>query len=60
MSGNSWENFIFKQTRTDTGVGDDTLKMRPAKLATPAGTGKYPYLTCEVGGGMPASYHRAG
>jgi hypothetical protein len=23
-----------------------------------AGTEKYPYLTCEVGGGMPASYHR--
>jgi beta-galactosidase len=56
MDGNSWENFIFKITRTDTGVGNDTLKAE--KNGDTAGTEKYPYLTCEVGGGMPASYHR--
>ena len=56
MDGNSWENFIFKFTRTDTGVGDDTLDN--GKSGDTTGTEKYPYLTCEVGGGMPASYHR--
>ena len=56
MDGNSWENFIFKFTRTDTGVGDDTLG--GGQSGDTAGTEKYPFLTCEVGGGMPASYHR--
>ena len=56
MDGNSWENFTFKITRTDTGVGNDTL--RAEKAGDTAGTEKYPHLTCEVGGGMPASYHR--
>jgi len=56
MDGSSWENFTFKRTRTDTGVGNDTLGNR--KDGDTAGTEKYPHLTCEVGGGMPASYHR--
>jgi hypothetical protein len=56
MDGNDWENFAFKLTRTDTGVGNDTLKVE--KAGDTAGTEKYPHLTCEVGGGMPASYHR--
>ena len=56
MEGNSWENFIFKRTRTDTGVGNDTLGNQ--KDGDTADTEKYPHLTCEVGGGMPASYHR--
>jgi hypothetical protein len=56
MDGKEWENFTFKLTRTDTGVGNDTLKV--VKTGYTAGTEKYPYLTCEIGGGMPASYHR--
>jgi len=56
MDGSSWENYTFKTTRTDTGVGNDTLGNR--KEGDTAGTEKYPHLTCEVGGGMPASYHR--
>ena len=56
MDGNSWENFTFKFTRTDTGVGNDTLKAD--KNGDTAGTEKYPYLDCEIGGGMSASYHR--
>ncbi|HEY1660854.1 MAG TPA: beta-galactosidase [Verrucomicrobiae bacterium] len=56
MDGNSWENFTFKITRTDSGVGNDTLGNR--KSGDTPGTDKYPYLTCEIGGGMPASYHR--
>jgi len=56
MDGKEWENYTFKLTRTDTGVGNDTLKV--VKTGDTAGTEKYPYLTCEIGGGMPASYHR--
>jgi len=56
MDGSSWENYLFKTTRTDTGVGNDTLGNR--QEGDTAGTEKYPHLTCEVGGGMPASYHR--
>ncbi len=56
MDGNAWENYAFKITRTDTGVGNDTLK--PILSGDTSGTEKYPYLTCEIGGGMPASYHR--
>ncbi len=56
MDGNDWENYTFKLTRTDTGVGNDTLKVE--KNGDTAGTEKYPHLTCEIGGGMPASYHR--
>lgn len=56
MNGAAWQNFTFKITRTDTGVGDDQLGNR--KSGDTAGTEKYPYLTCEIGGGMPTSYHR--
>jgi hypothetical protein len=56
MDGSDWENFTFKITRTDAGIGNDTLKAN--KNGDTAGTEKYPHLTCEVGGGMPASYHR--
>ena len=56
MDGSDWENFTFRITRTDSGIGNDTLKMD--KNGDTAGTEKYPHFTCEVGGGMPASYHR--
>ena len=56
MNGVAWQNFTFKITRTDTGVGNDTLGNR--KSGDTAGTEKYPYLTCEIGGGMETSYHR--
>lgn len=55
MDGAYWQNFTFKITRTDTAVGNDTLKVQPA--GDTRGTDKYPYFTCEIGGGMPASYH---
>ena len=56
MPGGNWVKFAFRNTRTDTGVGNDTLGNR--KSGDTEGTEKYPYLTCEIGGGMPASYHR--
>ncbi len=56
MDGYNWENFTFRITRTDTGIGNDTLKVD--HQGDSAGTEKYPHLTCEVGGGMATSYHR--
>ena len=56
MAGAAWGNFTFRITRTDTGIGNDTLKTD--NNSDTLGTEKYPHLTCEVGGGMPASYHR--
>lgn len=56
MPGDAWENFTFRITRTDTGIGNDTLKNSGNNDTS--GTEKYPYFTCEIGGGMPASYHR--
>ena len=56
MPGNGWTKFTFSTTRTDTAVANDTLGNR--KSGDTSGTDKYPYLTCEIGGGMPASYHR--
>jgi beta-galactosidase len=55
-AGDKWQKFTFKILRTDTDVGNDTLKKN--SHGDTAGTEKYPYLTCEIGGGMPASYHR--
>ena len=56
MPDYSWENFIFKSMRTDAGIGDDELGHRRA--GDTVGTEKYPYLCCEIGGGMETSYHR--
>ena len=56
MPGDSWRKFYFNTVRTDDAIGNDTLKQTPN--GDTASTEKYPHLTCEVGGGMPASYHR--
>ena len=56
MDGNNWSKFTFQIIRTDPGIGNDTLKK--TNDGDTAGTEKYPHLTCEIGGGMPASYHR--
>lgn len=56
MPGAYWQVFTFAPERTDTAVGTDVLGNR-AKTDE-AGTQQYPYLTCELGGGMMTSYHR--
>lgn len=56
MPGESWQKFTFKAVRTDSGIGNDTLTN--SSPGDTAGTQKYPYLTCEIGGGMETSYHR--
>jgi hypothetical protein len=56
MPGQHWKAFIFEEMRTDIEIGMDQLGDRPAGDA--ADTPQYPYLTCELGGGMEQSYHR--
>ena len=56
MPGDNWTRFLFPATRVDTGIGADLLGKQQAGDA--ADTLKYPFLTCELGGGMASSYHR--
>lgn len=56
MPGDNWTRFLFPATRVDTGIGADLLGKQKAGDA--ADTLKYPFLTCELGGGMANSYHR--
>jgi hypothetical protein len=56
MPGRYWQAFIFTSLRTDVNIGADQLGQREARDAADAR--QHPYLTCELGGGMPSSYHR--
>ncbi len=48
--------FRFSPLRTDSAIATDLLGERAA-VDTP-GSERYPFLTCELGGGMMSSYHR--
>src|SRR5579871_2483235 len=50
------ENFLFRTTRIEAATGSDQLGAREAK--DDDDTHCYPYLACEMGGGMMTSYHR--
>ena len=56
MPGSYWAGFHFSQLRMDSNIASDALGHRNAKDA--ADVARYPYLTCEIGGGMMNSYHR--
>jgi len=56
MPGSYWEAFRFSSLRTDANIASEQLGRLAAEDAVD--TAQYPYLTCEIGGGMPASYHR--
>lgn len=56
MPGTYWKAFAFETMRTDVQIGFDQLGEREEK--DDADTPQYPYLTCELGGGMEMSYHR--
>ncbi|BBC32106.1 hypothetical protein SGFS_034000 [Streptomyces graminofaciens] len=52
------KHFFFTHQRDDEGIGAD---LRPTAVGggepgTP--TGRFPWLTCELGGGMAVAYHR--
>ncbi|TAK93713.1 MAG: hypothetical protein EPO07_17745, partial [Verrucomicrobia bacterium] len=55
MPGRYWAGFHFSTMRTDANIADEVLG-RNAKDS--ADVARYPYLTCEIGGGMASSYHR--
>lgn len=56
MPGTYWTGFQFSTLRADTAIATDIFGKRAAQDSP--GAGKYPYLTCELGGGMMSSYHR--
>lgn len=56
MPGNYWAGFHFSTLRTDANIANEALGRGNIKDADDVA--KYPYLTCEIGGGMMSSYHR--
>ena len=56
MPAGYWKGFQFSRFRVD----DATFTEIPGHGGTPdpADADKFPYLTCEIGGGMMNSYHR--
>ncbi|HXS67895.1 MAG TPA: beta-galactosidase, partial [Candidatus Polarisedimenticolia bacterium] len=56
MPAGYWKGFQFSKFRVD----DATFTAIPGHGGTPdpPDADKYPYLTCEIGGGMMNSYHR--
>ena len=56
MPGKYREGFHFSTVRTSSDIGSDQLGEFISEDESEAR--RYPYLTCEVGGGMMNSYHR--
>jgi hypothetical protein len=56
MPDGYWRGFHFSLLRTDNAIDSDILGNHEAK--DPHNVDEYPYLTCEIGAGMPSSYHR--
>lgn len=56
MPGRYWNGFRFSTLRVDENIANEQLGRRDAKDAPDVA--RYPYLTCEIGGGMTNSYHR--
>jgi beta-galactosidase len=56
MPGSYWTNFTFSLLRSDAAIATDLLGEREA--ADQDDPSCYPFLTCEIGGGMMSSYHR--
>ncbi len=56
MPGTYWAGFHFSTLRTDANIANEALGRR--EVRDEPDTAHYPYLTCEIGGGMMSSYHR--
>jgi beta-galactosidase len=54
MPGNFWQAFVFDPERLDTAASGDRFNRRGGA----DDNSRYPFLTCEIGGGMEPSYHR--
>jgi hypothetical protein len=57
MPGKYWFAFVFSPIRSDVSIGTDLLGDRDIPRAE-AEASEYPFLSCELGGGMMNSYHR--
>lgn len=55
-AGNYYKAFNFKAFRGSTAIATEQLGEQKEKLNK--GDGRYPYFTCELGGGMMTAYHR--
>lgn len=55
-SGTYWRAFHFSPLRAPTAIATEQLKRGLGEM-TP-GDNRYPFFTCELGGGMNTSYHR--
>jgi beta-galactosidase len=51
-----WKGFQFSSLRTEGAFGTDIQGIKPGRDG--ADVASYPYLSCEIGGGMMSSYHR--
>ncbi|WP_405504473.1 beta-galactosidase [Streptomyces purpurascens] len=51
------KHFFFTHERDDEGIGAD-LRPTTVRGTDPAATGRFPWVTCELGGGMAVAYHR--
>lgn len=56
MPGNYWRDFFFSHQREAGSVGTDHFGLYEVDADEEAL--HYPFLTCELGGGMMSSYHR--
>jgi len=54
--GNYYKAFNFKGFRSSTAIGTDLLGKQDEKINKD--DERYPYFTCELGGGMATAYHR--
>ena len=51
------KHFFFTHQRDDEGIGAD-LRPTVVRGGDPAPTDRFPWATCELGGGMAVAYHR--
>ncbi|WP_329269574.1 beta-galactosidase [Streptomyces sp. NBC_01451] len=51
------KHFFFTHQRDDEGIGAD-LRPTHVRGGEPAATDRFPWATCELGGGMAVAYHR--
>jgi beta-galactosidase len=53
-----WTGFHFDSVRHDENIDQDKNKDRSAAAGDATEAKTYPFLTCEIGGGMMSAYHR--
>lgn len=58
MPGNYWQAFVFRDERINTAIATDSIQANAGTARELPSEAQYPYLTCELGGGMMSSYHR--